>query len=55
MNNLLEDKDASKTRAPVAKFGVSTLSGVDEHFMMKRAKANPGPGAYNRYSEFCPK
>jgi hypothetical protein len=52
---MLEDVDASKERAPVAKFGLSTESGVDNHFQMKKAKANPGPGQYERYSEFCSK
>lgn len=54
-NGMLEDFDASKIKAPVAKFSKTRMSAVDMHFQMKKAKANPGPGQYERYSEFCSK
>jgi len=41
---MLEDFDASKTKAPVTRFTQSKISPCDEEFHMKRAKQNPGPG-----------
>lgn len=42
-------------RAPVTKFIKCKISPCDVNFNMRRAKMNPGPGQYERYSEFCPK
>ena len=54
-NGMTEDFDGSKARAPRTKFGQNMLSPCDLEFNMKRAKQQPGPGEYDRYSEFCSK
>jgi len=54
-NSILENVDATNAQAPRAKFSQSRLCAVENHFQMKKAKANPGPGQYERYSEFCTK
>jgi hypothetical protein len=41
------------SRAPRTKIGKNKLDVLDIHFSMKEAKAIPGPGNYERFSEFA--
>ena len=42
------------SRAPRAKIGSNKLDVLDIHFSMKAAKEVPGPGNYERFSDFGP-
>ena len=50
MNNLNQNFNSTFVNSGQTEIGKSTFSVIDQHFGMK--KTNPGPGSYNRFSEF---
>lgn len=50
MNNLNQNFNSTFVKSGQTVIGKSNFSVIDQHFGMK--KTNPGPGSYNRFSEF---
>ena len=51
-DNLNEDFKSTFKKTAQTVFGKNNYSVIDQHFNMKSAKAQPGPGQYDRFSEF---
>ena len=49
------DVSSRQPKVPRTKFGNDRTDILDEKYNMKSAKTQPGPGQYERYSEFHPK
>lgn len=49
------DVSSKQPKVPRVKFGEDKSNILDEKYHLKAAKAIPGPGSYERYSEFQPK
>ena len=50
LNNLNQNYNSTFQKSAQAVFGKNTSSVIDQHYNLK--KGSPGPGKYNRFSEF---